>query len=92
MSEIALILLFLAGLGASIVLLKIIWQQTKRRAGLLGINFRRVDCPKCGHRTPFVRQPTSIRQALWGGWTCAECRTEIDKWAKVVKAAGIKVD
>lgn len=36
-------------------------------------------CPECGTPVPRVRTPTSWRQALWGGWTCAECGTEMDQ-------------
>lgn len=37
------------------------------------------DCPTCGTRQPAARTPTSFRQALLGGWTCANCGTEIDR-------------
>ena len=40
-------------------------------------------CPKCGTPVPGVRTPTSLRQALWGGWTCAECGTEMDRKGEV---------
>jgi len=36
-------------------------------------------CPECGTPVPTFRNPTSIRQALWGGWTCAMCHTEMDR-------------
>ena len=36
-------------------------------------------CPECGTPVPRVRRPTSWRQALWGGWTCSECETEMDQ-------------
>ncbi len=36
-------------------------------------------CPECGTPVPRTRTPTSWRQALWGGWTCAECDTEMDR-------------
>lgn len=35
-------------------------------------------CPECGRPVPRLRTPTSLRQALWGGWTCTECGTELD--------------
>jgi len=40
----------------------------------------RVKCPKCGTPFPSVRIPKSYRQFMWGGWTCAGCREEFDKW------------
>lgn len=36
-------------------------------------------CPNCGMPVPMLRQPTSLRQALWGGWTCSNCATEMDR-------------
>jgi endogenous inhibitor of DNA gyrase (YacG/DUF329 family) len=36
-------------------------------------------CPNCGTPVPRFRQPTSFRQAMWGGWTCAECGTEMNR-------------
>jgi hypothetical protein len=37
-------------------------------------------CPNCGTPVPAYRNPTSWRQAVWGGWTCSECRTEMDRF------------
>jgi DNA-directed RNA polymerase subunit RPC12/RpoP len=37
------------------------------------------DCPACGSRQPAQRKPTSLRQAIFGGWTCARCGTELDR-------------
>ena len=39
-------------------------------------------CPNCGTPVPRYRLPTSFRQSLWGGWTCAECGTDIDRYGK----------
>jgi hypothetical protein len=36
-------------------------------------------CPICGTPVPMWRHPKSFRQALWGGWTCEECGTEMDR-------------
>ncbi|NQX81118.1 MAG: hypothetical protein HRT66_03860 [Flavobacteriaceae bacterium] len=46
----------------------------------LGINLKRVFCPKCNLKQPFIRKPTSVRQALYGGSTCEKCKTEMDKY------------
>jgi hypothetical protein len=45
----------------------------------------RPPCPRCGtvFDRPF-RWPTSLRQALWGGWTCRECGLDYDKWGRQV--------
>ena len=36
-------------------------------------------CPRCGARLPRFRKPESLRQALWGGWSCHGCGCEIDR-------------
>ena len=36
-------------------------------------------CPECGTPVPTFRNPTSLSQALWGGWTCSLCGTEMDR-------------
>jgi hypothetical protein len=40
------------------------------------------DCPTCGTQQPARRKPTSLRQLMWGGWTCSNCGTEIDRHGK----------
>ncbi len=42
------------------------------------------NCPTCGIVQPAVRTPTSFRQAVLGGWTCAKCGTEIDRHGRVI--------
>lgn len=36
-------------------------------------------CPTCETQQPAIRTPTSFRQLIRGGWTCANCGTEIDR-------------
>ena len=45
------------------------------------------DCPTCGTKQPARRKPTSLRQLIWGGWTCATCGTEIDRNGTAIKNA-----
>jgi hypothetical protein len=45
------------------------------------------DCPTCGTRQPAQRKPASFRQLMWGGWTCRECNTEIDRHGKAMTPA-----
>ena len=45
-------------------------------------------CPDCGRRPPVLRVPDSLRQALWGGWTCEECGCVMDRVGKPLKAGG----
>jgi len=63
--------------------------------GLLAIGMLSVwtwatpNCPSCGTQQPAQRKPTSFRQAIWGGWTCAQCGTEIDRNGHAIgKSAG----
>lgn len=50
----------------------------------LGINLTKpTGCPKCGTPLPSIRAPKNARQLLWGGWTCASCGVELDKWGRV---------
>jgi len=52
-----------------------------------GINTKPVTCPACGRPVPKVRQPKSVKQALWGGWTCEKCGCEMDKWGRLTSLA-----
>jgi hypothetical protein len=47
-----------------------------------GINVEPVSCPRCGTPQPRIRRPNSLRQALWGGYTCPACHCEVDKWGR----------
>jgi hypothetical protein len=65
--------------------LVLIIRGTNQRTGM-GINLTPPSaCPKCGTPLPSVRAPKNLRQALWGGWTCSNCQTELDKWGREVK-------
>lgn len=48
-----------------------------------GLNLQPVNCPACGSPMPKVRQPESLKQALWGGGTCTQCGCEMDKWGRL---------
>ena len=80
MDFVNLLLVFLIILGVCGVLLFPILRDTARGKGRWGINLKRVNCPSCGELAPQIRIPTSARQAAWGGWTCARCGSEMDKW------------
>lgn len=49
-----------------------------------GINLETVHCPACKQRMPELRIPNSLHQLMWGGWTCPNCGTRMDKWGKPV--------
>jgi len=60
--------------------------DTVRGSGRWGINPGPAKCPACGTTAPTFRKPKNFQQAMWGGWTCASCGLELDKWAKPVRA------
>lgn len=53
-----------------------------------GVNKQPVFCPHCKTQFPTVRQPQSLRQAMWGGWTCEVCGIEVDKWGRELASVG----
>jgi hypothetical protein len=65
-------------------------RDTIRKRGRWGINTSPVVCLKCGTAAPAIRKPASFRQFLWGGWTCAECGFELDKWGHPVHSDGAR--
>jgi hypothetical protein len=75
------IFMFVASLVLLGILLVAFGTVTKNR---WGINLEPVNCPACGSPIPQVRQPKSLRQALWGGGTCAKCGSEMDKWGRLI--------
>ena len=52
-----------------------------------GINLQRVSCPRCKTSLPSMHEPRSLRQGLWGGWTCPTCGAGVDKWGQEVAAS-----
>ena len=47
-----------------------------------GINPCDVSCPQCNTPLPKLRRPRSLRQEMWGGWTCPSCGVAVDKWGR----------
>lgn len=70
----------LFGIGGVVVVI------STQRKGRWGFNLDPVSCPQCGQLQPSSRLPTSLRQGLWGGWTCRACGTEMDKWGRAMIA------
>ena len=50
------------------------------KSGRMGINTKEVNCPECGQRQLRVRKPQNRQQLMWGGFTCDNCGTEMDKY------------
>lgn len=44
-----------------------------------------VNCPVCKNPFPFFRWATSFKQAMWGGWTCGYCKSEVDRKGNLIK-------
>ena len=42
-------------------------------------------CEKCNTKLPILRKPENKEQAMYGGWTCPNCKAELDSSGKVVK-------
>ena len=42
-----------------------------------------VNCPTCGREQPKARRPTSMEQAMWGGYTCQGCGAEMNARGKL---------
>jgi hypothetical protein len=51
-----------------------------------GVNVMPVVCPGCKTPQNYFRWPTSLKQALWGGYTCPNCHRELDKWGREISA------
>jgi len=49
-----------------------------------GINLKRVYCPTCNTKQPFIRIPDSFSQAMRGGTTCPKCHTHLDKYGDMI--------
>jgi hypothetical protein len=46
----------------------------------------RKTCPRCAAELPQYRKPASLKQALWGGWTCPNCGCETDRQGRLLRA------
>jgi transposase-like protein len=40
---------------------------------------KNVECPRCGAIQPTFRKPNSFKQLMWGGYTCQQCGTAMDR-------------
>jgi len=40
---------------------------------------RKLRCSSCGTPPPQFRRPKRWHQFLWGGWTCPECGSEMER-------------
>ena len=76
------IIVVVGGIVLMIVLLSLIKKDSPFAD--LGINLKRVYCPKCNFKQPIMRVPANERQVMSGGYTCKSCGTEMDKYGTEV--------
>lgn len=50
--------------------------------------FKRVYCPSCHKKMPIMRSPKNKYQKKFGGWTCKNCGTMMNKWGQEIDAEG----
>jgi hypothetical protein len=67
----ALVGMLVGGIGAAVVLL------------MFAMSRKPVKCPNCGREQPGMRTPTSMEQAMWGGYTCHGCGAEMNARGKL---------
>jgi hypothetical protein len=48
------------------------------------ITFAQQYCPVCGEALPRLRMPQTWRDTLWGGGTCPNCGTKLDRHGRVL--------
>lgn len=66
-------------IGFAVVLAKVAFEILERRSRRVGLTLNPLSCPKCGTKVPHLREPNSMRQEIWGGWTCSGCGVEMDR-------------
>ena len=76
----AILLLPCAGVLGLVLLVRGTAQRSR-----MGLNLNPTACPRCGVALPAIRAPKSVRQMLWGGWTCTGCGIELDKWGQPLR-------
>lgn len=57
-------------------IVRMIWE---RKSGQL-------QCPQCHFQPAVIRMPRSLREFMWGGWTCAICGARVDKRGQVARS------
>lgn len=73
-------LIVMAVTGLAVIL--VIWGTVAKNRW--GISVAQMTCPGCVTPLARLRRPSSVRQALWGGYTCPSCHREIDKWGREI--------
>ncbi|MCV9387567.1 hypothetical protein [Reichenbachiella ulvae] len=55
------------------------------RVKTIALNLKGTNCPRCGVLQPTIRLPKNLYQLFWGGYTCGNCQTEMDKFGRPIK-------
>ena len=72
--------------GLGVFLAAMLQKWWRRKRGLPDPPPPPTHCTKCREPLPQVRRPTSMRQLLWGGWTCKSCGVELDNRGNEIRA------
>ena len=72
------------GICVGVLLAIVVMRKFWPAHGKMGMNFKKVNCPQCQTPMPRTRAPKSLRQTLWGGWTCPQCGCEMDKYGQPI--------
>jgi len=83
--SIFLLLLKFVFYGVILVLFISFVRKEKLNSSKWGINLKTIYCPVCKTKQNRVRIPKNMRQLLWGGCTCPNCKTEMDKFGSIIK-------
>jgi len=76
--------------GLMMIFALVVFLILGRRKHRYGLNFKRVYCPNCKLKQPWIRKPANKMQKMFGGWTCSKCKTQMDKYGDVVITKRIK--
>jgi hypothetical protein len=70
---------------AAVIFCVFIWMvRASKNKSKMGINLNKVYCPICNTKQPFMRMPANGEQFLYGGTTCPQCHTNLDKYGSVI--------
>ena len=74
------VLFWVLGVVFTVALILVVVQTLTK--GKWGFGMLRGPCPRCGAPMPMIRKPTSVEEAMWGGWTCKKCGCKVDKYGR----------
>jgi ribosomal protein L37AE/L43A len=45
-----------------------------------------LQCPRCHSQPAVIRMQRSLREFMWGGWTCSTCGAKVDKRGRELRS------